>query len=106
MSQEGFKELLKTQNAREKVSPILNKLLLPIKTALISEDDVVFEAGLNALMQLSDTIGEDVNAHLKIFLSAVRISLYNFIFEKTRCQYNFFNTIGPIQIMHNMFCMR
>ena len=50
---------------------VLPKLILPIKNALSSDNDYVFQAGLNALVQLSDTIGVTLNPHLKVFLSSV-----------------------------------
>ena len=40
------------------------------------DNDQVFEAGLNALMQLSDVVGPHLNPHLKIYLSIV--SKFNF----------------------------
>jgi len=38
----------------------------------VVDNDQVFEAGLNALMQLSDVVGPHLNPHLKIYLSIVR----------------------------------
>jgi len=63
--------LLETQDADEKAIHVLPKLVLPIKNAIIADDDAVFEAGLNALTQLSDAVGSHLNQHLKIYLSVV-----------------------------------
>jgi hypothetical protein len=71
VSQSGFKELLEVQGAHDKVLPILPRLIQPIKNALVSDIDSVFENGLNALMQLSCTVGPHLNQHLKVYLSAV-----------------------------------
>jgi hypothetical protein len=81
VSQEGFKELLQTPNAKENIFNVIPKLILPIKCALASDKDSVFEAGLNALMQLSDTIGPILNQHLKVFLSAVSFFLIFLFFQ-------------------------
>lgn len=71
VAQAGFKDLLETQDADEKAIAVLPKLVLPIKNAIISEDDSVFEAGLNALTQLSDAVGPHLNQHIKIYLSVL-----------------------------------
>jgi hypothetical protein len=71
VAQSGFKDLLETQDADEKAIHVLPKLVLPIKNAIIADDDAVFEAGLNALAQLSDAVGSHLNQHLKIYLSVV-----------------------------------
>lgn len=84
--------MLETNNSSEKAILVLSKLIIPIKTAIViyclkdnyficiqnkflnnkaAEDDSVFEAGLNALSQLSDVVGPYLNPHLKIYLSIV-----------------------------------
>lgn len=69
VAQTGFKDLLETQDADEKAIAVLTKLIIPIKNALSSDNESVFEAGLNALMQLSDAVGPHLNVHLKVYLS-------------------------------------
>jgi hypothetical protein len=71
VSQAGFRELLEVPDAHEKVLPILPRLIQPIKNALVSDIDSVFENGLNALMQLSGAVGPYLNPHLKVYLSTV-----------------------------------
>ncbi len=71
VAQAGFRDLLETHDADEKAIAVLPKLIVPIKNAMASPDDSVFEAGLNALMQLSDAVGPYLNQHLKVFLSIV-----------------------------------
>lgn len=63
--------MLKTRNADEKAIVILPKLVVPIREALAANDDKVFEAGLHALGQLSDTVGPHLNPHIKTYLSIV-----------------------------------
>ncbi|RNA22032.1 hypothetical protein BpHYR1_032965 [Brachionus plicatilis] len=69
VAREGFKDLLLTHNASEKAIEILPKLVIPVKNAIVLDNDEIFEAGINALMQLSDAVGAYLNAHLKIYLS-------------------------------------
>lgn len=72
VAQNGFHDLLKTRNAEEKAIAILPKLIVPIRESLAANDDKVFEAGLSALGQLSDTVGPHLNPYIKTYLSIVR----------------------------------
>lgn len=74
ISRQGFTELLGNVNARPKVLAILPQLINPIKTALSSNNDEVFEAALNALTQLSTVVGNEFDKHLKTYLSIVSIA--------------------------------
>ena len=66
-------------NARPKVLPLLPKLINPIKLALNSNNDEVFEGALNALTQLSTVVGSELDKHLKTYLSIVSIrNIYAF----------------------------
>lgn len=71
VAQSGFKDLLDTRNASEKAIAILPKLVVPVREALAANDDKVFEAALNALGQLSDTVGPHLNPYIKTYLSIV-----------------------------------
>jgi len=72
ISRQGFTELLSNINARPKVVPLLPQLVNPIKTALSSNNDEVFDGALNALTQLSAVVGGELDKYLKSFLSIVR----------------------------------
>ncbi|CAF0884458.1 unnamed protein product [Didymodactylos carnosus] len=69
ISRQGFQELLATINAKQKVLPLLTRLINPIKLALNSSEDELFEAALNALTQLSTIVGSELDKHLKTYLS-------------------------------------
>ena len=74
ISRQGFTELMSNINARPKVLPLLPKLINPIKLALCSDDDEVFEGALNALIQLSTVVGNELDKYLKSFLSVVSMN--------------------------------
>jgi hypothetical protein len=73
ISRQGFTELMSNINARPKVIPLLPKIINPIKLALSSNDDQVFEAALNALTQLSTVVKSELDKYLKTYLSIVSI---------------------------------
>lgn len=74
ISRQGFAELLGNVNARPKVVPLVSQLINPIKLALSSSDDDVFEGALNALTQLSTVVGSELDKHLKTYLSIVSLT--------------------------------
>uniref|UniRef100_A0A8C5M1W5 Parkin coregulated like n=1 Tax=Leptobrachium leishanense TaxID=445787 RepID=A0A8C5M1W5_9ANUR len=71
VSQEGFKELLMVPGADEKALPVLPKLTVSLKSALVHSDNGVFERGLNGLVQLSAVVGPSLNSHLKNLLTSL-----------------------------------
>lgn len=75
ISRQGFRELLGNVNARAKVVPLVPRLINPIKLALASDNDDVFEGALEALTQLSTVVGNALDKHLKTYLSIVSPSL-------------------------------
>ncbi|CAF3758990.1 unnamed protein product [Rotaria sordida] len=77
ISRQGFTELMSNINARQKVIPILPKLINPIKLALSSNDDEVFEGALNALIQLSTVVGNELDKYLKTYLSILAKRMSN-----------------------------
>lgn len=94
ISRQGFTELLSNINARPKVLSVLSQLINPIKLALSSTDDEVFQGALNALTQLSTVVGNELDKYLKTFLSIVSIrkiiktvrfipSFFSFLVSKT-----------------------
>ncbi|KAL5021723.1 hypothetical protein ScPMuIL_000878 [Solemya velum] len=68
VSRVGFKELLETNGAANKVIPLVPKIALSVRAALGHSEASVFEAGLDALLQLSETVGPALNPHLKTVL--------------------------------------
>lgn len=71
VSRNGFQEMLEVDGAYQKVLPILPKITFSIRAALSHKDNAVFEGGLDALVQLSDVVGPELNQHLKTILVPV-----------------------------------
>ncbi|XP_069140020.1 PACRG-like protein [Argopecten irradians] len=64
----GFKELLEVDGSTEKVLPILPKVCVAVRSALSHSESSVFDAGLDAVLQLSDVVGPSLNQHLKLLM--------------------------------------
>ncbi|XP_065828034.1 PACRG-like protein [Oscarella lobularis] len=71
VAREAFRDLLKTSDADVKAKPLLEKIIAPLRACLISSKADVFRAGLTALCQLSDSVRESLNPHLKSLLSPI-----------------------------------
>lgn len=67
----GFKELLETPNADARAIPLLPKLTIAIRGALAHSDSAAFEGGLDAMVQLSNVVGPQLNPHLSKLLVPV-----------------------------------
>jgi hypothetical protein len=59
-----FRELVKLENAREKILPILAQVVVPLRGALMSKDDDTFLMALEATRLLSDLVEGDMNVYL------------------------------------------
>jgi len=68
VAREGFRELLLVPEASDKARPLLAKVVPAIRMAMADRDGDVFEAGLTALIQLSDAVTSFLNPHLKLTL--------------------------------------
>ncbi|XP_065071954.1 PACRG-like protein [Rhopilema esculentum] len=68
---EGFREMLMVGDAEERTVPLLPKLIPPIRLALGSPDIEIFFKSLQALIQLSDVTGPELNPHLKSVLPQI-----------------------------------
>ncbi|XP_033122429.1 PACRG-like protein [Anneissia japonica] len=69
VAQNGFRELLEVPDAQVKAMPLLPRLIPPIRAAFASSHDCVFEGALNALVQLSNVVGDGMIPHLKSLLT-------------------------------------
>lgn len=69
VAQQGFKELLEVEDADVKTLPVLGRIVTPLRTALASKTQSVYEGALTALTQLSSAVGPHLCPHLKSFLS-------------------------------------
>ena len=68
VARKGLKELLNADGAGAKTTPIVQKLIAPIRATLISRDPDVYQGGIAALVDLSNAVGEALNPHIKLLL--------------------------------------
>lgn len=68
VARNGFKELLETPNAGAKVNLLLPQVTMGVRGALGHSDIAVFEGGLDAMVQLSNVVGPQLNPHLNKLL--------------------------------------
>ncbi|POM63736.1 Sporangia induced parkin coregulated protein [Phytophthora palmivora] len=64
LSRTTFRELMKLEDAREKVLPILAQVIVPLRTALMAKDDDTFVMALEATRLLSDLVEGEMNVYL------------------------------------------
>ncbi|XP_022091825.1 PACRG-like protein [Acanthaster planci] len=69
VAQQGFKELLQVSDASTKATAVLSRIILPLRNALGSSNDSVFEGAVDALVHLSIAVGPQLNPYLKSVLS-------------------------------------
>jgi len=74
--QKGFWEMCAAEGAREKVIPLLRKIVANLRMALQSPNAVIFENGLNAIDSLTLCVGDAIEPHLSLIL--VQISKKSF----------------------------
>lgn len=60
----GFRDLLAAEGSEDKVLPFLHKITANIRLALTKRDPDVFDAGCNALNQLSGCVGPNLDQFL------------------------------------------
>ncbi|CAF1236768.1 unnamed protein product [Adineta steineri] len=77
ISRQGFTELMSNVNAAPKVIPLLPNLINPIKLALSSNNDEIFEGALTALTQLSTVVKSELDKYLKTYLSILAKHMSN-----------------------------
>ena len=63
-----FAELLASQNAGAKAAPLVSRIVPSLRAALLSSNKTVFDGALNAIIQLSTTVGEALNPHIHILV--------------------------------------
>jgi hypothetical protein len=65
------RELLSAKGAREKVIPILGRLIPHLKNALVCDNPDTFLEAMNVVEMLSDLVGELMNPYLHFFLQSI-----------------------------------
>ncbi|EGR26976.1 hypothetical protein IMG5_203750 [Ichthyophthirius multifiliis] len=69
------KEMLEQEDAGQKIVPMINKLVWPLKNSLQSKNQQNFDNALTILKLLSDTIGPNLNPHIKNILQPIVIQM-------------------------------
>ncbi|OQS07890.1 hypothetical protein THRCLA_00134 [Thraustotheca clavata] len=64
LARQGFHDLMHANGADEKVRPLLNLLIPPIRSALMAPQDDVLIVTMNAIQSISEAVGSDMNVHL------------------------------------------
>lgn len=82
VAQQGFKELLTVDNAGDKASAVLPKIIVPLRAALGSPNDSVFAGAMEALVHLSIAVGPQLTPHLKSVLSYLSKKMMNKQFKE------------------------
>ena len=75
VANQALKELMEAPGASEKTIPIIPKLIMPLRMALLQNDEAMWTRGLNALKLLSETTGHHLNQHLHILLAQLNKKL-------------------------------
>ena len=77
VARQAFKEILECPEAGQKARPVIGKLIVPFRKALMSKDTSVFLAGLEAVQQLSNVVGAALNEHLSILVVQINKKSFN-----------------------------
>jgi hypothetical protein len=59
-----FGELLASENGGAKAAPLLARVVPSLRAALVSPNKKVFAGGLDAVIQLSEAVGDELNPHI------------------------------------------
>ena len=76
------RELLSAKGAREKVIPILGRLIPHLKNALVCDNPDTFLEAMNVVEMLSDLVGELMNPYLHFFLQSINKRSFNLKYKE------------------------
>ena len=76
------RELLAAPGAREKVLPILGRLIPHLKNALNYNNPDTFLEAMNVVEMLSDLVGENLNPYLHFFLQSINKRSFNLKYKE------------------------
>ena len=76
------RELLTAKGAREKVIPILGRLIPHLKNALVCDNPDTFLEAMNVVEMLSDLVGELMNPYLHFFLQSINKRSFNLKYKE------------------------
>ena len=72
-----IRELLGAEGAKEKVEPILSKLIVPLKNAIKCDVPEIFCEAMNDLEILSNMVKDKLNPYLHFFLQNINKKSFN-----------------------------
>ena len=72
-----IRELLAAEGAKEKVEPILGKLIIPLKEAIKCENPEIFCEAMNDLEILSNMVKDKLNKYIHFFLQNINKKSFN-----------------------------
>ena len=72
-----IRELLGAKGAKEKVEPILGKLIVPLKNAIKCDIPEIFCEAMNDLEILSNMVKDKLNQYLHFFLQSINKKNFN-----------------------------
>ena len=76
------RELLSAKGAREKVIPILGRLIPHLKNALVCDNPDTFLEAMNVVEMLSDLVGDLMNPYLHFFLQSINKRSFNLKYKE------------------------
>ena len=76
------RELLSAKGAREKVIPILGRLIPHLKNALVCDNPDTFLEAMNVVEMLSDLVGDMMNPYLHFFLQSINKRSFNLKYKE------------------------
>ena len=76
------KELLSAKGAADKIKPLLQKLISPLRTALSSNNDEIFVEAMNVTEMLSMLVKDDLNKYLHFFLQMINRKSFNLHYKE------------------------
>ena len=72
-----IRELLSAEGAKEKVEPILGKLIIPLKEAIKCDNPEIFGEAMNDLEILSNMVKDKLNKYIHFFLQNINKKSFN-----------------------------
>ena len=76
------RELLSAKGAKEKVIPILGRLIPHLKNALVCDNPDTFLEAMNVVEMLSDLVGDLMNPYLHFFLQSINKRSFNLKYKE------------------------
>jgi hypothetical protein len=73
----AFSDLVGAEGAGPKLLPLLPRIVTALRSVVSSSDKAVWSVGLNALCELSDAVGPNLNPHLGPLLAPLGRKMFD-----------------------------